>query len=360
MKSYRTALIGCSRMGAFIDNEVQKDKNLAYSHAAGYESSPRTQLVALSDSRADVMAKAGERYGVTADHQYKDYREMLVKEAPDIVSVATQPEHRAKIVLDAVNAGIPAIYAEKAMAASLSEANDMVAACQSKNVFFNLGTNRRWDSRWEKAKEVISSGQLGTLKTIISHWTGTLFNSASHMLDLMLWLHDDQPVEWLQGFLREPEDGLFEKETLTQDPVGEGIFRFSDGVYGYALNSSQGVNFELVCSEGSVGCREAKGLWEIEHYPASTGSKAIKRTAMDVVEKSSTQAIIEDLVRALDTGNPPRGGVQSAYQSTELIFAFIESHLGAGKRICLPLQNSTVRLTRNQQSRQPKYQPGLK
>ena len=36
MKTYRTALIGCSRMGAFIDNEVPEARG-PYSHAAGYE-----------------------------------------------------------------------------------------------------------------------------------------------------------------------------------------------------------------------------------------------------------------------------------------------------------------------------------
>ena len=38
-KTYRAALVGCSRMGAFIDNEVPDNPSipLPYSHAAGYE-----------------------------------------------------------------------------------------------------------------------------------------------------------------------------------------------------------------------------------------------------------------------------------------------------------------------------------
>ena len=53
MKTYRAALIGCSRMGAFIDNEVSADR-YPYSHAAGYEACDRTELVACSDLRPDV------------------------------------------------------------------------------------------------------------------------------------------------------------------------------------------------------------------------------------------------------------------------------------------------------------------
>ena len=112
---YRAALIGCGRMGAFIDNGGASPH--AFSHAAGYLACPRTVLVALSDPRAEVMNRAGERYGVAAAHRYRDYREMLEREQPDIVSVATQPEQRAAIVIHACEHGARAIYAEKPLAA---------------------------------------------------------------------------------------------------------------------------------------------------------------------------------------------------------------------------------------------------
>ena len=34
---------------------------------------------------------------------------------------------------------------KKAMAASMADADAMVDACERNGVFFNLGTNRRWD-----------------------------------------------------------------------------------------------------------------------------------------------------------------------------------------------------------------------
>ena len=59
---YRAALIGCGRMGAFIDNEGTSTH--AFSHAAGFLACPRTDLVALPGPRAEVMDRAGECYGV--------------------------------------------------------------------------------------------------------------------------------------------------------------------------------------------------------------------------------------------------------------------------------------------------------
>ena len=198
---------------------------------------------------------------------------------------------------------------------------------RKKGFFFNIGTNRRWDVRWEKLREAIGSHGLGSVNAVVSHWTGTLFNSASHVLDLMLWLHGDCPVDWVQGFLRDPDEDLFDGDILTEDPVGEGIFRFSDGAYGYALNTSHRLRFELVCEKGSVLGQEPENLWEVATTREVGGWSRVERTSLDLVAASSTQAIIEDLARSLDTGEPPRGGVRSAHQSTELIFAFIESHL---------------------------------
>ena len=90
MKTYRAAVIGCSRMGAFIDNEVPDYQAipLPYSHAAGFYAEERTDLVACSDLRPDVMEVFGERYDVPKERQYTDYRELIDKENLDIASVA--------------------------------------------------------------------------------------------------------------------------------------------------------------------------------------------------------------------------------------------------------------------------------
>ena len=71
---------------------------------------------------------------------------------------------------------------------------------------------------------------------------------------------------------------------------------------------------------------------------------------------SSTVRLIEDLVRSLDTGEAPRGGVRTARANTELIFAFVESHVGGGARVALPLGGSRYRLQRDRPPREPKYQ----
>ena len=359
MKTYRAAVIGCSRMGGFIDNEVVGYSRIAlpYSHAAGYTTCDRTDLVACADLRTDVMAEFGKLHGVPAAGQYTDYREMLAKEDLDIVSVATQPEPRAAIVVDCADSGVKAIYAEKAMAASMADADAMVEAVERNGAILNLGTNRRYDTKYDRMKEIIDSGELGDLQHIIIYNVGTLFNTGSHFLDLVLRLNDDAPAEWVQGHLPEG-DSLFDGDILTEDPQGEGTIQFANGVKAHVLLTARSSETEAICSEGTITSLGDGSDWQVRKA-APVGLRG--RNELRIAEApqtpptSSTLRAVQDLVHALDTGQPPRGGVRAARAGNELIFGIIESHLAGGARVELPLQKRTTRMVRDHTPRLPKY-----
>ena len=357
MKTYKAALIGCSRMGAFIDNEVPSSY-YPYSHAAGYEASTRTTLVACSDLRTDVMAQVGKRFGIPEKSQYTDYKEMMEIEKPDIVSVATQPEPRSEIVNYVASHGAKAIYAEKAMAASMAEADSMVETCEKYDVLFNLGTNRRWDRGFDIMKDIIDSGELGPLKSLTIYETSSLFNGASHSLDLIMRLNSDHPASWVQGLLRDSDDNI-ENDRVTIDPVGEGIIQFENGVTGYALNTGRRSEWEAVCENGVITALGNGANWKIRR-PGDRDhrdrTQLVEGSFPEYEWKSSTLSLIEDLANSLDTGDPTRCGPRIARASTELIFGIIESHINGGKRVNLPLQNSTIRLERGIPSKQPRFE----
>lgn len=363
MKTYKAALIGCSRMGAFIDNEVMGSPwaQLPYSHAAGYEACERTDFVACSDLRPEVMDQVGSRYGIPKDGQYVDYEELIDEVQPDIVSVATQPEHRSEIVIYAAEHGVGAIYAEKAMAASMCEAKAMVEACEKNGVFFNLGTNRRYDNGFDKMKEVIDSGDLGPLRSLISYQTGALFNGASHSFDLLMRLNSDRPATWVQASLTGAED-VFSGDRMLDDPVGHGIIQFGNDVTAYALNTSRRSDFEAHCENGTVSSLKNGVEWEIQRAGAvdhrGRAGYFEPHPFPEFDSISSTSNLINDLVNSLDTGQPSRCGARVAYASTELIFGFIESHLRGGERVGIPLGESDVFLRRDREPRQPQFQVG--
>ena len=357
-RTYRAAVIGCSRMGGFIDNEVVGSPGHVppYSHGAGFYTCERTNLVACSDLRPDVMEAFGQRYDVPKERQYVDYRELIDKEQPDIASVATQPEPRAEIVVYAATHGVKAIYAEKAMAASMAEADAMVEAVERHGVVFNLGTLRRWSLGFDRIKEIIDSGELGALRTLIIYENGTLFNTASHTFDLVLRLNSDRPVAWVQAHLPNG-DALLDGDILRDDPRGHGIIQFENGVTAYALLTSRGSEYEAHCERGTMTSLSNGVDWQLRRrVPVDPqGRTGLVAEPFPMPPPASrTLRLIEDLVQALDTGTPPRGGVRVARASTELIFAFVESHRRGGARVALPLEGCNVRLQRSRGPNRPK------
>ena len=362
MKTYRAAVIGCSRIGGFIDNEAIGSPTSVppISHAAAYEACDRTDLVACSDLREDVMERFGERYSVPSERQYTDYKEMIAREGLDIVSVATQPEPRAEITVYAADHGIKAIYGEKAMAASMAEADAMVEACERNGVYFNLGTNRRWNPGYDRMKEVIDSGELGALTALISYSFGSLFNTASHWLDLLLRLNSDRQALWVQGQLLDAE-AAFDGDRLKEDPRAHGMVQFENGVTAYCLQAGRGGEHEAILERGVVTAMSDGLEWQLRKAgPPDARGRAgpLQWGEFPSYERSSSALnIVKDLVHSLDTGEPPRGGARVARQSTEIIFAFIESHKRGGERVEIPLEDSSFQLKRDRAPGQPKYAP---
>ena len=355
-KTYRAALVGCSRMGAFIDNEHMDVPSipLPYSHAAGYEACPRTELVAGADLRPDVVQQFGKRYNVGSDHLYTDHRDLIANEQPDILSIATQPEQRCEVILHAIEHGVRALYVEKALCASVAEAEAIRAAVRANNVAFNMGTNRRWHNGFAAMHAKLHSEEFGDLRTLINYSTGQFFNGFSHSIDLFMFLNNDVTPRWVQAYVFR-FDELMVGADVVEDPVGTGIIMFENGVLGYALDSARRAEFEAVCESGMIAALD-NGLEFRTRVKYMDSSHDGPNLAFE--QKSSTLVLIEDIVHALDTGEPTRGGAEAAYWNTQVIFGMIESHRQGGARVELPLTNHDLRFNRHDHiAPQPTYRP---
>jgi D-apiose dehydrogenase len=144
MKDLRGALIGC---GFFAVNQMH-----------GWRDARGADIVSICDKSAERLRIVGEQFGV--DARYADARQMLERERPDFVDIATTaPSHRALVEL-AAELGIPVIC-QKPLAPTLEDAMAMVAACELANVPLMVHENFRWQSAIMKVKEVIASGAIG-------------------------------------------------------------------------------------------------------------------------------------------------------------------------------------------------------
>ena len=113
MATYRAAILGVGPRGL--------------KHGRAYRQHPRIDLVALCDMDAARLAHASQELGV--ERTYGDYRAMLDREDPDIVSIPTRTDLHAPLTMGVLAHRPPrAIDVEKPMATSLDDADRMVAA----------------------------------------------------------------------------------------------------------------------------------------------------------------------------------------------------------------------------------------
>ena len=332
LTQYRACLVGCGRMGATIDDEV--NGNLPFSHAAGYTAVENIDLVAVSDPIVEKVETIQKRYHVL--NGYTDYREMVEREQPDIVSVATRPGSHAEITIFAAENGVKGIYCEKPLCCSMAEADAMVKACAAYNVKFNYGTNRRYQAIYWKMRELIEEGEIGNLQCIICHcgisaaqWMHT------HTSDMMMYLAGDPEIEFVQGHIT-ANDSDWEGDRLNIDPgIPMGYVQFKNGVFGYQL-AADGYEFEASGSKGKL-----RMLTNGSGLQCQIGGGQ-PRLIEGIPRQRGTVTCIQDLIQAITTDSQTLGNIQLAHRSQEMIMGFIESHKDEGKRVTLPLENRNL------------------
>ncbi len=225
-KVYRVGIIGCGRMASTMDDEKSNQAGRVPQPvvlASAYGQVWRTEVVAAADIDGDKLEDFSARWGV--DRLYADYREMLEVEDLDIVSVATHAHLHSEITVAAAEAGVRAVLCEKAMAASLPDADRMIEACREAGTTLSVLYHNRWDPLMVRVKDLVAGGTIGELISIAGNMGPELVHEGSHMFDLMRFWSGDE-VAWVFGQL----DGSRESH---EDPGGSGYLQFQNGMHAF-------------------------------------------------------------------------------------------------------------------------------
>lgn len=338
--TYRACLIGCGRMGATIDDEVRDRPDsklfLPYSHAAALEACDRVDLVAVCDPLVEKAETTRQRYG--AQRAYADYQEMIDKEKPDIVAIATRPSPHVETVEYAVAHGVKGIYCEKPLCNSMAEADRMLAACRQHNVKFNYGTQRRYMALYRQVRALADAGELGDIQAVVAHCGVSAAQwGHTHAADMLLFLAGDGEVDYVQGTaVATAED--WDGDRLKKDaPIAMGYARFKNGVHAY-LVAAGGYEFEVSGTKGKVRTTD-NGQGYIWRRPDEHGRLLPVADAPQAPIESGTLRGVEDIVRAIDEDGQTKGDIALACRSQEIVLGIIESHRQGGGRVALPLAN---------------------
>jgi predicted dehydrogenase len=151
VKQYKTALVGSGWWGTNI---------LRCAIQAG-----ESKVVALCDVDENQLKKCREEVGkLTADQPkiYRDYREMLAKEKPEIVIVATPDHWHALCCIAAIESGAD-VYVEKPISHTLLEGRAMVNAARKHGRMVQVGTHRRVSPHNISGMNFLKSGKVGKI-----------------------------------------------------------------------------------------------------------------------------------------------------------------------------------------------------
>lgn len=228
----RYALIGCGRISpnhiaAAIANELE--------------------IVGLCDlDLKNVKDKMAKFKLSSSIHQYTDYKEMLDKEKPELVAIATESGKHAAIALDCIEAGCNLII-EKPIALSLEDADKIIKKAEEKNVKVCACHQNRFNKSVQKIREALEMGRFGRMFYGTAHirwnrgyeyysrakWRGTweqdggaLMNQCIHNIDLLRWMMGDE-VEEVFGMTDRLNHPYIDAEDM-----GIAIVKFKGGSYG--------------------------------------------------------------------------------------------------------------------------------
>ncbi|MBQ9920006.1 MAG: Gfo/Idh/MocA family oxidoreductase [Clostridia bacterium] len=184
--------------------------NMGSTHAKSiYEGNiNRLKLVAVCDIDQNKLKLAKEQFPSVLT--YEDFNELLNSKEVDAVIIATPHFLHTEIAIKAFEAGLH-VLTEKPAGVRASDVLKMNVAAEKSNKVFGIMWNQRTNPLFQKAKELVENGTLGTMKRlvwIITNWYrtqnyydsaswratwsgeggGVLLNQAPHNLDLWQWI----------------------------------------------------------------------------------------------------------------------------------------------------------------------------
>lgn len=331
MARYRAAIIGCGRKGP--PPGVTEGQGIAYRHAAGYQEAGNVALVAAADIDATNLRDFTETFTGTAG--YGDYRAMLARERPDLVSICTWPGLHAEMVIAAAQAGVRGILCEKPMTLSLRDADHMLAACARSGALLSICHQRRLVQPWTTARSWIEAGHIGRLLQMeawIEQWD--LLSYGTHWVDMFFYMMHDSAARWVLAQV----DCTTRKQRYAH-PVEDRsltMIGFDDEVTGtlHIAPEARGAGVRLIGSDGYIevqdSAREARLVSDPSRWPAESE----ERPASGMAFASGFTAAVRDLGAAIDTGRESELCGQRGRKVLEVIMAAYASGI---ERRLIPL-----------------------
>jgi len=242
----KVGLIGCGKMA---DN-----------HANAIQRIPGAEISAVCDSEPLMAQDMSERFSI-ANH-FNDVLAMLNSVKLDVVHITTPPQSHYPLAKICLESGCH-VYVEKPFTIDTTEAKNLIALAESKNLKITAGHNAQFTHAMIRMRELVQNGYLGgkpihieshycydfgdesyakALLADSNHWARTLpgsllQNIISHGISKIAeFLSGDNPTIIAYGFTSKFLKNLGENEIVDEVRV---IIQDEDSTTAYFTFSSQ-------------------------------------------------------------------------------------------------------------------------
>jgi predicted dehydrogenase len=345
------ALIGCGRISP--------------NHIAAARAN-ELEFVGICDVNKEMLQDKVSRYNLGDVHQYTNYQEMLEKEKPELVAIATESGKHAEIALQCVEAGCHMII-EKPIALSLDDADAIISAAKKKGVKICANHQNRFNKSVRKIRKALEEDRFGRMFYGAAHvrwcrdknyyeqakWRGTweqdggaLMNQCIHNIDLLRWMMGDE-IEEVVGITDQLNHPYLEAEDL-----GIALVKFKNGAYGiiegttdvYPKNLEE--TLYLFGQKGTVKVG-GQSVNRIEEWRFADGQERPEEVIAEFAENPPNvygfghTPLYADMIDAIRNDREPYVNGEAGRRALELVLAIYKS-AAEGKTVKMPLNGCST------------------
>jgi predicted dehydrogenase len=360
--SYRAGIIGAggiAGMGILGMHDAADigEKKFRASHAGGYAAHDGIELVAVADVDADQLETFCTAWEVPEGGRYTDHTQMLRETDLDVVSVCTPSLLHRDPVVDAAEVGDPdLVWCEKPIAASVTEAEEMIDACDRESVELLVNHSFRFTGKLQRLRGLVADGLLGEVHSVSANFRMELMRNSTHLLDTVVYLLDAR-AERVAGYVTGENEAIdaLEADRRVDDAGGGGFVVTREGTFVTVdctvPREASSMSYQFIGSEGKLYLNNDDGEWrywrleEGDHVEADLpGIESAWSWDIDY-EEAFPNAVghILDVLEG-EAANASTG--REARRSLEIIVAFYVSEY-TGSQVSIPLSEPLrdVRIT---------------
>ncbi|MCY3551674.1 MAG: Gfo/Idh/MocA family oxidoreductase [Candidatus Poribacteria bacterium] len=315
-KKYRVAIVGCG--------------GISNAHGNAWRNLPEIEIVGACDEKFESLARFATEYEV--QNTYNDLRQMLEKQQPDVLVIATWPSSHLKNVLEAVRCGVKGILVEKPIAVNTTQLEQMIQVTERADILLMEAFMYRHHPLTLAVKQKIEDGAIGevcyarsTFSTGLTdrqNWRlrgdlggGAVMDLGCYCINIIRYLVGREPQSvWATGKF-EPINNVWETLIGTLD-FGNGITGQLDCSFGWTWRES----YEVAGTDGTLFVQSAWGNSEGESHFIVNGETF---SVIDGVNPYGAEIL--NLCEAIDTGAPLHLPIEDALGNMRVIDALHES-----------------------------------